>query len=373
MSAKTKKFLRNIETITEDEAITTLASLTEKEIEELCKDAEALDEESREKLLSLLEAVPEELDEDAAETAAGQTIKSKTGMIANAVGAMTMMPPEDLSHFLDQALAASQQYASSIPDDAAAKNAATVAMKGAIKEDLDTAIFGDADLSEELKFKITTLFESAVNARVALKVVELEEQYEEAVMENLEFVTESLTESTDKYLSYVAQEWLKENELQVETGLKEEISSEFIAGLKQLFVEHYIDIPADQEDAVTLLATKVASLEEKLNEAIEENIELKGVLSEATKEDIVNELTEGMTIAQANTLRSLAENVDFDGDVDTFVSKLSVLKESNFTKTYTPSNILTEEFVGEEEETVQKQIAPDMAAYVSALRSSKIR
>ena len=171
MSVKTKKFLKNVGTISEDEALVVLSSLTEAELEELCVDAEKLGEETREKLVALLESLPEEeaedeLTEDNIDTPAGKTIVTKTGMIAGAVSALNDMKPEDLSHFLDQALATSQQYASAIPDGTAAKNMASIAMKGAVKEDLNTEIFAGTELSEELKFKISTLFESAVNARV---------------------------------------------------------------------------------------------------------------------------------------------------------------------------------------------------------------
>jgi hypothetical protein len=376
MTVKTTKFLKNFQTLSEDKALEVLASLTEKEIEELCEGADKLDSESKQKLIEMLDSIPdeesEELNEDDIETAAGQTIVSKTGMIANAVGAMTMMPINDLSHFLDQALAASQQYSSQIPDDAAAKNMASVAMKGAVKEDLEQNIFSGSDLSEETKFKIATIFEAAVNSRVALIAAQLEESYDEAIEENLAFVTETLEEKTDQYLSYVAEKWLEENELQVETGLREEITSDFMSKLKDLFIESYIDVPESENNAVELLAQKVANLEDELNESIRENIELRGVLNETTKEDIVEELAVGLTISQANSLRSLSESVDFDGDVDEFVNKLTVLKESNFSKTYTPSNILTEEYEAEEE-VPQKKLSPDMAAYVATISRSKIK
>lgn len=375
MSFKTEKFLKSISTITEEKAFETLSSLSEKEIEELCESADSLSSENKQKLLDLLALISDEnaetdIKEDDIATDAGQTIKSKTGMMASAVGAMSLMPPNDLSHFLDQALAASQQYSSQIPDDAAAKNAASIAMKGVMKEDLDTHLFTDKDLSEEFKFKVSTLFESAVNARVSLVEAEYAEAYDIAVMENLEYVTEEITEKTDKYLSYVAQEWLTENELQVESGLKEEITSDFMRGLKTLFEEHYIDIPESENNAVELLANKVTELEASLNESIKDNIELNYLLSESAKADILEELTAGLSVVEASSLRSLTESVDFNGNKDEFVSKIKVLKEATSTKKYSASNILTEEF---EDEPEAKPMTDRMKAYTDSLSRTKNR
>ena len=200
--------------------------------------------------------------------------------------------------------------------------------KAKMKEDIDALLHGE-NLSEEFASKAATIFEAAVIARaeevIADVEVELTEQFQAAVEE----IKEDLAAKVDDYLNYMVEEWMKENEIAIEKGLRAEIVEDFIGGLRTLFAEHYIDIPTEKVDVVEELATKVEELEASLNEEISRSIELKKELNEQKKIEAIYTACEGLSQTQVEKLKSLAENVEYTTGEE-FVAKLDVLKESYF-------------------------------------------
>jgi hypothetical protein len=203
-----------------------------------------------------------------------------------------------------------------------------------IEEDVN-ALLGGEELSEEFKEKAKTIFEAAINAKVAGIKEELEAQYEENLAEEIEAAKESLAERVDSYLEYVADEWFEENALAVETGLKSEMTESFLEGMKGLFEEHYVSIPEDKYDVLESMVEKLDDMETKLNEQIEKNISLNGRLSEATAEGILDQVSEGLAQTQKEKLASLSESVEFESEGQ-YREKLVTLKESYFSEKKSP-------------------------------------
>tara|TARA_Y100000004_G_scaffold59332_3_gene65998 strand:- start:2157 stop:3344 length:1188 start_codon:yes stop_codon:yes gene_type:complete len=199
-----------------------------------------------------------------------------------------------------------------------------------MKEHAD-ALFGGEDLSEEFKNKAITVFEAAVHERVTAIESDLLEQYEQKLSEEVEEVTESLTTKLDDYLNYVVEEWMQENELAVDSGIRTEVAESFMDGLKSLFEEHYIEMPEGKDDLLEASVSKVSELEEELNEQIEKNIVLSKELLENTCVNLFNEVTEGLVDTEVEKLRSLAEGLEFES-AEQYKEKLSILKESYFEK-----------------------------------------
>ena len=335
--------------------------------------------------------VDDDKEEMKEETAAAETLdtkpsyaadSSKTAMMSTMVNAMAGMNQQDLSHFLTQALDLIGKEAENIPDDAADNNRASVAMKGdakaamlpfnqAVKEDV-SELFGSEELSEAFQEKAATLFEAAVHARVNQHLVELEEQFELKLEEQYEELTEQLTEQLDDYVSYVAEEWAKENEVAIESSLKNEFSESFIYGLRNLFEQHYVQFPEEQTDVVSALAEKVEELENELNEQVNANIELVEMLQDQTKEDIFDEVSEGLALTQVDKFRTLAESVDSDMDDETYRRKLEIIKENYFGIQAQPST-LYEEVEIEEEAEKPSFSTPHIANYAKAISKTTKR
>lgn len=258
--------------------------------------------------------------------------------------------------------------------DMSAKNKASVAMKSEHVE----AMFDGEELSEQFKEKVSTIFEAAVNFKLNELAEELQAEYESKLTEEVERLEEQqiveleeLTNKIDQYLNYVVEQWIKENEVAVEASLRSEVTEDFIAGLKNLFSEHYIDIPDDKVNVVEELATRVEELEAKLNESINENIDLKKSINEMASEEIFAEISEGLTVSQSEKLKKLAEGVIFE-DVDGFKKKLQIVKENYFPSNdgKKTSHLLEESFDGEEPEVVTSQA---MSKYVRAISRTTIR
>jgi hypothetical protein len=239
--------------------------------------------------------------------------------------------------------------------------------KEKMKEDIDALMSGE-NLSEEFVQKAATIFEAAVIARaeevIAEAEAELLEQFESAIEE----VKEDLATKVDDYLNYVVEQWMKENEIAIEKGLRAEIVEDFIGGLRNLFIEHYIDIPADKVDVVEELTTRVEELESSLNEQITHGIELKKELNEQKKIEAIYTACEGLTQTQVEKLKSLAEGVEFTTEEE-FVEKLSTLKESYFKAEVKVANnsALDDEVDIEEEKKVVKSSDPLMEVYSKAI------
>ena len=199
-----------------------------------------------------------------------------------------------------------------------------------MSSDVEALVDGE-DLSEEFKEKAATIFEAAVKSKTREEIKRIAEEQQAAMAVEIDEYKDTLSEKVDQYLDYVVEEWMKENELAIERGLKGEIAEDFISGLKQLFEDHYIDVPDEKYDVLEAQSEKIAELEEQLNSVMEQNIEMKTANSELVREQIISEATSDLTDTQFEKFKSLTEEIDFK-DQDTFREKLDTLKESYFPK-----------------------------------------
>ena len=235
-----------------------------------------------------------------------------------------------------------------------------------VEEDVN-ALLGGEELSEEFKEKAKTIFEAAINSKVAVVKEELEAQYQEKFAEEVEAAKESLAERVDSYLEYVADEWFEENALAVETGLKSEMTESFLEGMKGLFEEHYVSIPDDKYDVLESMVEKLDDMETKLNEQIEKNISLNGRLSEATADGILDQVSEGLAQTQKEKLASLSESVEFESEGQ-YREKLETLKESYFSDKKSPV-AKTETLSEGVDEAGSESYSNSMDAYLRTLGS----
>ena len=201
--------------------------------------------------------------------------------------------------------------------------------KKKMKEDVDALFADDSTISEEFKSKVSTIFEARVADRVAQIQEETEAKYADMLSEAVDQIKSDLTTKVDDYLNYVVEQWLADNEIAIESGLRSELTEEFIAGLRNLFAEHYIDVPAEKVDLVDELAGKVDELESKLNEEIERGIGFAKALVESRKNEITREVTEGLTTTQAEKVKQLAESVEFSTEEE-YKEKLETIRENYF-------------------------------------------
>ena len=235
-----------------------------------------------------------------------------------------------------------------------------------VEEDVN-ALLGGEELSEEFKEKAKTIFEAAINAKVAGIKEELEAQYAEKLAEEVEAAKESLAERVDSYLEYVADEWFEENALAIENGLKTEMTESFLTGMKGLFEEHYVTIPEDKYDVLESMVEKLDDMETKLNEQIEKNINLNGRLADATAGGILDQVSEGLAVTQKEKLASLSESVEFESE-DQYREKLETLKESYFSGKAPVAKTETLSEGVDNSEGVESHSA-SMAAYLRTLGS----
>ena len=238
-------------------------------------------------------------------------------------------------------------------------------LDSAIEEDVNALLSGDESLSEEFREKAKLVFEAALGAKAKEISAELEEQYATALAEEVAEIKVELTERVDSYLEYVSAEWLEENALSIENGLKSEITESFITGMKGLFEEHYVSMPEEKYDVLESMVQKLDEMETKLNEQIEKNISLNKQLGESTAESVFNRVCEGLAVSQKDKLQSLVENVEFESEND-YYQKLVTLRESYFPRNAgTPANE-TEETLTEEAAPME-EVSSTMDAYVRAL------
>jgi hypothetical protein len=254
--------------------------------------------------------------------------------------------------------------------------------KKAMKEDLD-ALFHGENLSENFMNKAATIFEAAVTARVNSLEEKIQEQYAEILEQVTEELKEELTTKVDDYLNYVVEEWVKENELAVESGLRSELTEDFIAGLRNLFVEHYIDIPEEKVDVVEEMTSKVVELEGKLNEQISSAVEMRKLIIEYAKREAFHDICEGLTSTQVEKMKSLSEGVEFS-TVEDYTQSLLTLRENYFpTKSPAKSNnerldevtdVVEETQRTSLEEAKANKIAdPVMEAYVKSISRTIVK
>jgi len=230
------------------------------------------------------------------------------------------------------------------------------------------ALFEGEELSEEFQSKARTIFEAAIKEKVSEIKENLQTAYEQALVEEVANVRDELTERVDAYLEYVADEWVQENQLQVESGLKTEMTESFLEGMKSLFEEHYVTVPEDKYDVLESMVDKLDEMESKLNEQIERNVALNQRLAESTSDVILADVSEGLALSQKEKLASLASNVEFESETD-YRGKLEKLKESYFPTNQTTSTPSTHsETISEGTEVDSpQQVSSTMEAYMQTL------
>ena len=228
------------------------------------------------------------------------------------------------------------------------------------------ALFEGEELSEEFQSKARTIFEAAIKEKVSEIKENLQTAYEQALVEEVASVRDELTERVDAYLEYVADEWIQENQLQVESGLKTEMTESFLEGMKSLFEEHYVTVPEDKYDVLESMVDKLDEMESKLNEQIERNVALNQRLAESNSDVILADVSEGLALSQKEKLASLASNVEFESETD-YREKLEKLKESYFpSKTSAPSAHSETISEGTQVDSPQ-QVSSAMEAYMQTL------
>ena len=236
-----------------------------------------------------------------------------------------------------------------------------------IKSDVD-ALIGDSDLSEEFKQKAATIFETAIKSKVKAESKRLEGEYEEKLKENTDSHKAEMVEKVDSYLNYVVEEWMKENQIAIERGIKGEIAEDFIGGLKKLFEDHYIDVPDDKYNVLEDQATKIEELEKKLNESIDKNVELNKANGELKRQDIIDESSEDLADTAKEKFNKLAEEVEYSNE-DDFRTKVSTIKESYFGKKEVKQDDEIDNVAAGE--SPSGDLSNAMAAYAAAISKTK--
>jgi hypothetical protein len=307
--------------------------------------------------------------------------KSKIEMLYHVLKGIDAMPKRDFVKWFDQQQAVFGPGKDHGVGDKSAQNQDSVDMTGGkgpktkdpmpklhVREDVEE-MFAGSDLSEEFKDKAATLFEAAVSARLIAEQARLEEEFETKLTEAVAEINEELSTKVDAYLDYVVEQWMEENAVAIESTLRNEIMEEFIEGLKGLFSEHYIDVPQEKIDVIESLATKVEELEAALDEQITETATLKSALVDVEKENVFESFLGDLALTQQEKFKALAEGVDFDGDLEVYSKKLSIIKEKYFAtekKAPVESNITEETFEGETT-TNTVGIDPSINRYVQAI------
>lgn len=237
-------------------------------------------------------------------------------------------------------------------------------IEGAFDEDLSALVESEATLSDGFKEKAEVIFEAALSSKLNEHVERLEEQYETELAEETQRIQEELVEKIDSYLSYVVESWVEDNKLAIENGLRTEIAESFMSALHSVFNEHYIQVPDEKVDLVDGLADKVDELEEQLNKAVQDNIELSETVRDFARESVIREAAHDLSEAQAEKLKSLVEDITFDSE-ETFAHKVDTIKESYFRKQSVQMQSEEEQI---DEGTKQVEVSPMMQQYLSALK-----
>jgi len=266
----------------------------------------------------------------------------------------------------DEAANATSQKSNPATAKAVAGDQAVIRTGTSVKEDVDALLNGE-ELSEEFRAKAETIFEAAVMTRVKSEVARIEEEFESKLAEQVAQNTEGLVEQVDGYLGYIAEQWMTQNEIALERGMKSDILEGFIGGLKNLFEEHYIDIPEEKFDVLGEMESKIDELEAKLNEQVAANIELSKTLAESNRAEIVKTVSEGLTDTETEKFMSLVEELSYE-DQASFETKVKTIRENYFTtKAATVSSVVTDAPVEALTEEVSKKLDPTMSAYAAQL------
>jgi hypothetical protein len=251
-------------------------------------------------------------DDDSAKIHATKAAKSATAPTTHPSAASSKMPSTSLKKEEEEVSAEEE-----------------VISEESYEEDINALFADDSTISEEFKAKAATIFEARVHDRVTQIQEQIETEYSSMLEEAVETIKEDLTTKVDDYLNYIVEQWLEQNEIAIESGLRSELTEEFIAGLRNLFAEHYIDVPSEKVDLVDELAGKVEELEVKLSEEIDRAVELKKALVESRKVEIAREVCGGLTETQVEKIKSLAESVEFSTEEE-YQEKLETIRENYF-------------------------------------------
>lgn len=298
---------------------------------------------------------------DLATTSKMPVPKTKSGIISAAVDKLSAMKKEDLQ------VAFAKLFNEEVVAEEVKEEEAVIS-EDQVQEDLKALVESEANLSEEFKEKTAVLFQAAVSARLSEEKQKLEEKHLSDLAEEVEGIRSELVEKIDGYLNYVVEQWMEQNELAVEQGLRTEIAESFMTQLQQVFVEHYIEVPEGKQDLVDELAEQVEELETKLQETTEKSVKLAEELDILKRSEIIAEASEGLAVTEAEKLKSLVEGLVFESAED-FSKKVSIVKDTHFKKTITEQ---VEE--QQEDSTLNESVtSPRMAAYVSAISRTTVK
>ena len=239
-----------------------------------------------------------------------------------------------------------------------------------VKEDVKALVSNDADLSDEFKTKAATIFEAAVKNKIADEVIRMEDEYESKVESGIETAKDEMTEKVDAYLNYVVEQWMKDNELAIEKGLKTEITEDFIGGLKSLFDNHYIDVPQEKENVLDNQAAKIEELENKLNKSIEENVELNSQIGNFKRDEILQDVGSDLADTEKDKFKGLADNIEYK-DAEDFKVKLETVKESYFPRKKASDE--SNDVADTNTESTNENLEGSMAAYSAAISKMKAK
>ena len=266
----------------------------------------------------------------------------------------------------DEAANATEKKANRVTQGASAPEASH--LKASVKEDVDALLNGE-ELSEDFKQKAETIFEAAVVTRVKEEVARLEEEFDAKLAEQVETIKEGLVEQVDGYLGYIAEQWIAQNEIALEAGMKSEILESFVEGLKTVFEQHYIEVPEEKFDVLGEMQEKVEALEAKLSEQVEANVALTKTVNEQNRAAAIAEAANGLTDTEVEKFRGLAEELSFE-DVESFAKKLQTIRENYFVK---QTNTIVESVVSDTPVLTEdvKHVDPAMKRYLSVFDSIK--
>ena len=356
-----------------------LEQQSEEELEEQNAVVEPSDDEINEAKAKSEEMEDGEEEEEEMEESF-QTPKTKAGMVKAIYDQLNSMKKAELSDSFSKIMGATSLNEEEEEEDDEEEVKAGYKMENKklkkedlnldVKEDMDAIMSGE-ELSEDFKTKAATIFEAAVSAKVISEVNDrveaLEEEFKKEIQEAREEYKSNMSEKVDGYLNYVVEEWMKENELAVERGIRSELVEDFMTGLKNLFQEHYIDIPEEKVDLVDDLFEKVEDLEKQLDETVNNSVEMKRELAEYKKQDTLREVSEELADTEKEKLQKLSEGVDYE-DSEQYKEKLEVIKENYFPKTEDTPQPLTEEVENNESEELVEEIDASVSFYAERLK-----
>ena len=345
------------EEVVEEEVEVTEAKVKEEEDEDEKDDSEEDEDEVE-------ESADSEEDEDEDEVEEVSIPKTKAGVINAALDMLKKARKDEAQQLF-------AKMVNSVSETKVKKEEVNTESSNKVEdanwdEDLDILVAEEATLSDGFRDKAGTIFEAAYKMKVSAEIDRLESEYAQNLESEVNDLNESLVEKVDSYLNYVVENWVKENEVAIETGLRTEIAEQFMDSLQTVFKEHYIEVPEGKANLIDDLADQVAELEEQLNKTTEDNIQLHETSQSFERADVVRRQSSGLAVTEAEKLASLVEDIDFD-DVKTFEMKVKTIKESYFEKDVNESVDEADAIAGEQAESIQESTNSSMNAYTQAI------